>query len=60
MDESMRVYTVKEVADILRLNPQTIYNNLRNGKIKASKFGSGYRFTEEQLRNLMENGFKSK
>ena len=52
-----RTYTLQEVADILKLNRQTLYNNIRKGKIKASKFGKAYRITEGQLQELLKNGY---
>jgi len=51
------LYTLREVAEILRLNPQTLYNNIRRGKLKASKVGKEYRFTAEQVQDIIENGF---
>ena len=58
--EQQKLYTVKEVANILGYNPQTIYNNLRKGKIQAAKFGKEYRFTEEQVQDILQHGFGSK
>ena len=57
MIDQTRLYTLREVAEILRLNPQTLYNNIRRGKLKASKVGREYRFTAEQVQDIIENGF---
>ena len=57
MTEQVKTYTLQEVADILRLNRQTLYNNIRRGKLKAAKFGKEYRITEEQLQELLQNGY---
>ena len=57
MTEQVKTYTLQEVADILRLNRQTLYNNIRKGKLKAAKFGKEYRITEEQLQELLQNGY---
>ena len=55
--EKGKTYTMQEVADILGYNRQTIYNNIHRGNIRAVKFGKEYRITEEQLQDLMKNGF---
>lgn len=57
MIDQTRLYTLREVAEILRLNPQTLYNNIRRGKLKASKVGKEYRFTAEQVQDIIKNGF---
>lgn len=54
-----KLYTLKEVADILGYNRQTLYNNIRKGKLQATKYGKEYRITEEQLQNIIRNGFGS-
>ena len=57
MIDQTRLYTLREVAEILRLNPQTLYNNIRRGKLKASKVDREYRFTAEQVQDIIKNGF---
>lgn len=57
MIDQTRLYTLREVAEILRLNPQTLYNNIRRGKLKANKVGREYRFTAEQVQDIIKNGF---
>lgn len=54
-----KLYTLKEVADILGYNRQTLYNNIRKGKLQATKYGKEYRITEEQLQSIIRNGFGS-
>ena len=60
MELTQNVYTVQEVADMLKLAKRTIYENIRKGNIKVSKFGGEYRFTKDQLQYLLENGYKNK
>ena len=55
-----RLYTMTEVAQILRLNRQTLYNNVRRGKLKATKCGKEYRITETQLQNIIKYGYSGK
>ena len=57
MIDQTRLYTLREVAEILRLNPQTLYNNISRGKLKLTKVGKEYRLTEEQLQDIIKNGF---
>lgn len=58
--ENEKIYTLQEVADILRINKQTLYNNIRRGKLKVPKFGKEYRVTESLLQDLLTNGYGNK
>lgn len=58
--EQGKLYTLQEVADVLRVNRQTLYNNIRRGKLSVSKIGKEYRITEEQLQNIIKNGYNVK
>lgn len=55
--EQSKLYTLQEVADILRVTKQTLYNNIRKGKLQANKVGKEYRITEEQLQDIVKNGY---
>ena len=50
-------YTLKQVADILGVNRQTLYNHIRRGTFSAVKFGKEYRITEDQLKDILKNGY---
>ena len=52
-----KLYTLQEVANILRVSRQTLYNNIRKGKLQAAKYGKEYRITEEQLQDLIKYGY---
>ena len=54
--ENMKLYTLQEVADVLRVSRQTIYNYVTAKKLKASKIGKEYRVTEEDLQDFLKNG----
>ena len=58
--EQGKLYTLKEVADILRVSRQTLYNNIKNGRLQATKVGKEYRITEERLRDIVANGYGNK
>jgi excisionase family DNA binding protein len=42
--------TVKEVAAVLRVSPQTLYKMLEQRSIPAVKVGSQWRFDRDQIR----------
>jgi excisionase family DNA binding protein len=42
-------FTPGELAKILKLNVATIYQAIREQQLQATKFGSRYRISEEQL-----------
>lgn len=57
MTEQIKTYTLQEVADILRVTRQALYNNIRKGNLKPAKCGKEYRITEEQLQDILQNGY---
>jgi excisionase family DNA binding protein len=48
-----QVYTVPEVAAILKVNPQTVYRLLSAGKMRGFKVGDAWRVSQEQLEAFM-------
>lgn len=54
--EDIKLYSLQELADILRVSRQTIYNHLTAGHIKAVKQGKEYRVTEEEVQRILKNG----
>ncbi len=48
---------ILEVADILRVSKQTIYNMIRDGRINAFKCGREWRFKREDILNSIEGNF---
>ncbi len=49
-------YTVREVADRLKVHPQTLKDWLRSGELEGVNFGgrTGWRVTDAQLRDFVE------
>lgn len=45
----MKIYTVNETAEELKIHPVTIRKWINEGRIKAVKVGSDWRVTEEEL-----------
>ena len=45
---------VQEVADMLRVSNQTVYNMLKDGRLNAHKFGKEWRFSKEEVYDAMK------
>lgn len=43
------VMTVSEVADYLRINPQTVYRKAKTGELPALRIGRSIRFRKAEL-----------
>jgi excisionase family DNA binding protein len=50
----MKVYTPEEVAEALKLNVNTVWRYIKDGKLTAAKFGNRYRISEKQLEEFFE------
>lgn len=50
---NIKVYTPKEVAEVLKVSYRLVLDEIKAGKLKASKVGRGYRITEEQLQTIL-------
>ncbi|MFX1499361.1 MAG: helix-turn-helix domain-containing protein [Promethearchaeota archaeon] len=44
-----RVYTVKEISELLKIHWQTVLNYIKTGRLKAIRIGKGYRITKDSL-----------
>lgn len=53
-DPSQLFLTVKEIARQLRLNPLTIYEYIRSGKLVAMRFGRYYRVLRQDFQNFID------
>ncbi len=47
---------VEEVADLLRVSNQTVYNLARSGKLPAAKVGREWRFRRDEILAVLSNG----
>jgi excisionase family DNA binding protein len=52
----MKLYTAKEIAEILQINMFTVLRYIREGKLEHIKVGSQYRVTEKQLDKFLKKG----
>jgi|GEM_PF-4562884 len=53
-----RLYTIKEVMDILQLSYTTVYAMCSNGTLPSCKVGGSIRIHQESLRNFILNNTK--
>lgn len=52
----IKVYTTKEVEQILKVERQAVMRYIKAGQLKATKIGRSYRITEENLKEFLEHG----
>jgi excisionase family DNA binding protein len=55
LDNELKVYTLKEVAEILQVTRRTIYNYIKDGKLKAFKMGKYWRVRHEDLKEFISS-----
>lgn len=55
-DNDLKMYTVLEVAEILRITRRSVYRHLKSGKLKAVKFGKEWKISERNLREFASTG----
>lgn len=49
----IRLYGLQEIAEALNVTRRTLYNYLKQGKLKAVKIGGEWRVTEENLMSFL-------
>jgi excisionase family DNA binding protein len=54
----MILLTVKEVADILKVTEQTVYNLTSKGKLNPTKVGGAVRIKEQELNRFVDDNTK--
>ena len=52
----IKVYTLDEVADILKVTKRTLYNSVKEGKLTAVKMGKYWRVSESNLQEFISTG----
>ena len=52
----IKVFTLDEVADILKVTKRTLYNYVKAGKLHAVKMGKYWRVSEESLQAFISTG----
>jgi excisionase family DNA binding protein len=51
----IKAYDVYEIAKLFDVTPQSVRKYLKQGKIKANKFGTKWYITEEAMRDFLMN-----
>jgi excisionase family DNA binding protein len=51
-------YTPREVADILKLTVQAIYDYIADGKLRAARLGRRYRISPRDLQEFMDRAYQ--
>ena len=52
----MKLYDLKEVSQMLGVSYLTVYNYVRQGKIKSVRVGRFLRVTQEEVERIMKEG----
>lgn len=50
----IKIYTMKEVSELLKVTERTLYNYIKSGKFKAKKIGGKWMITEENLKRFID------
>lgn len=58
MAETMKVYTLEELVEVLKVTKRTLYNYIKEGRLKAVKMGKYWRVTQKQLDSFLNEGEK--
>lgn len=54
----LKLYTVDELAKLFEVTRRTMYNYVKQGKVKGVKIGGTWKFTEENIKKFV-NGEKN-
>jgi len=58
--EEMKLYTLREVEQILKVTQRTLYTYIQNGQLKATKIGKYWRVKHADLMDFVDNGNPAK
>ena len=59
LTEGASYYTLKEIAEWLKVSPQTLRNHCRQGLLSHYRFVDNIRVSPDQLRTYVRNAFQS-
>ena len=51
--DDIKIYSLPEVADILKVSIVTLRDWIKKGKLKAKKIGKAYKVTNEELKRII-------
>ena len=52
MAETMKVYTLEELVDLLKVTKRTLYNYIRTGRLKAVKMGKYWQWLVNKQKEM--------
>lgn len=52
----IKLYTLDEIADTLKVTRRTLYTYIKEGKLNAVKIGRSWRVSEEALKDFISTG----
>lgn len=58
--EEMKLYTLREVEQILKVTQRTLYTYIQEGTLKATKIGKYWRVKHADLMDFVDNGNAAK
>ena len=56
----IKVYTVNDIMDLLKISRKTLYTYIKDEKIKGNKIGNKWIFTEQQVKDFIEGKTEKK
>lgn len=56
MEDTLKIYTLEEVQTLLKVTQRTIYNYIKEGKLKAVKIGKYWRVKHTGLQDFIDRG----
>lgn len=51
----VKVFTLDDIAELLKVNKKILYNHIKDGKLKGSKVADKWVVTEEQFKDYIKN-----
>lgn len=52
----IKVFTLKEAAQIIRISSRTLHGYLLEGKLRGARIGTSWRITEEAIKEFLYGG----
>lgn len=49
----MKIYSVRQTAELLQCTERTVYNYITSGELKAKKLGKSWRITDENINEFL-------
>lgn len=56
MIDEFKVYSTEEVQEILKVTQRTLYNYIKEGKLRATKIGKYWRVKHNDLHDFINRG----